>query len=66
MLRGGGRHALAGLARLSIATVGGCLLAQTSALGTDGHFLGVALGITAYGLITASGVRPAVWRMSRP
>ena len=44
--------------------MGGGLLAQTSALGTDGHFLGVALGITAYGLITASGVRPAVWRPS--
>ena len=57
---------LAGLARLSIATVGGALLAQTTALGTDGHFLGVALGITADGLITALGVRPAVWWMSRP
>lgn len=55
---------LAGLARLTIATVGGGWLAQTSLLGTDGHFLGVALGLTAYGLITASGVRPAVWRPS--
>ena len=56
---------LAGLARLTIATVGGGLLAQTTWLGTDGHFLGVALGITAYGLITASGVRPGVWRTSQ-
>ncbi len=53
---------LAGLARLSIATVGGGLLAQIPALGTDGHFLGVALGITAYGVITAAGVRPGVWQ----
>ena len=56
---------LAGLARLSIASVGGGWLAQTPALGTDGHFLGLALGITACGLITASAMRPAVWRMSR-
>ena len=53
---------LAGLTRLTLATLGGGLLAQYSGLGTDGHFLGVALGITAYGLITASGVRPGVWR----
>ena len=33
-----------------------------SAWGWTGHFLGVALGITAYGIVTASGVRPAVWR----
>ena len=57
-----GAPVLAGLSRLLIATVGGWALAQWSGLGTEGHFLGVALGITAYGLITASGVRPAVWR----
>ena len=53
---------IAGLARLLIATVGGGWLASHTGLGTDGHFLGVALGLTAYGLITASGVRPGVWR----
>ncbi len=57
---------LAGLARFLIATVGGGLLAQTPWLGTDGHFLGVALGITAYGVITAAGVRPGVWPGVRP
>lgn len=55
----------AGCARLLIATVGGWCLATWTPLGTEGHFLGVALGITAYGLITASGVRLAVWR-ARP
>ena len=53
---------IAGLARLLIATAGGGWLAHHTGLGTDGHFLGVALGLTAYGLITASGVRPGVWR----
>ena len=53
---------LAGFARLLIATVGGACLARWTSLGTEGHFLGVALGITAYGLITSAGVRPAVWR----
>jgi hypothetical protein len=28
----------------------------------DGQFLGVALGVTAYGLVIAAGVRPGVWR----
>ena len=53
---------IAGLARLLIATAGGWCLAHGTRLGTDGHFLGVALGLTAYGLNTASGVRPGVWR----
>ncbi len=52
----------AGCSRLTIATLGGWWLANQGGMGTEGHFLGVALGITAYGLITASGVRPAVWR----
>jgi Na+-driven multidrug efflux pump len=56
---------IAGVSRLLIATLGGWCLANLTGLGTEGHFLGVALGITAYGLITASGVRPAAWR-ARP
>ena len=60
---------LAGLARLGIATgLGWCLahgfwgLGGWAGLGPDGHFLGVALGLLAYGLISASGVRATVWR----
>ena len=34
-------------------------------MGPEGHFLGVALGLLAYGAIVASGVRPAVWRSPR-
>ncbi len=56
---------LAGCARLLIATVGGAALARWSGLGAEGHFLGVALGLTAYGVITASGVRPGVWRTAQ-
>jgi Na+-driven multidrug efflux pump len=51
----------AALSRFSIAVGGGWLLAGTG-LGIDGHFLAVALGITAYGLVTAASVRPGVWR----
>ena len=64
-----GTPVLAGCARLGIATGGGWLLAHGlwglggwAGMGTDGHFLGVALGLVAYGLITASGVRSGVWR----
>jgi hypothetical protein len=31
-------------------------------MGLEGQFLGVALGITAYGLVVAASVRPGVWR----
>ena len=69
-----GTPVVAGLARLLIATGGGWCLANGidigigswPGMGTDGHFLGVALGLTAYGLITASGVRPGVWRQPGP
>jgi Na+-driven multidrug efflux pump len=50
------------LSRLALAVGGGWLLAGPLGMGIEGHFLGVALGITAYGLVTALGVRPAVWR----
>jgi Na+-driven multidrug efflux pump len=52
---------LAALSRITIAVGGGWLLAEPLGLGMDGHFLGVALGITAYGVVTALSVRPAVW-----
>nr|WP_304502912.1 MATE family efflux transporter [Caldovatus aquaticus] len=51
----------AGLARLALAAGGGWLLAHAAGMGLDGHFLGVALGITAYGAVTAASVRPGVW-----
>jgi Na+-driven multidrug efflux pump len=50
----------AALSRFTVAVGGGALLAGP--LGLEGQFLGVALGITAYGLVTAASVRPAVWR----
>jgi len=64
-----GAPVLAGCARLATATgLGWCLahgfwgLGGWQGLGPEGHFLGVALGLLAYGLISASGVRPGVWR----
>lgn len=52
---------VAGISRISIAVGGGWVLANPFAFGLDGFFLSVALGITAYGVIIASAVRPAVW-----
>jgi len=52
----------AAFSRIGLAVGGGWLLAYPLGLGLEGHFLGVALGITAYGVVTASAVRPAVWR----
>lgn len=49
------------LSRLALAVGGGAVLAGPLGMGIDGHFLGVALGITAYGVVTAAGVRQAVW-----
>ncbi|KWR88942.1 multidrug transporter MatE [Cupriavidus sp. IDO] len=51
----------AGLCRIGLAAGGGWLLANVAGMGLDGHFLGVALGISAYGLVTALGVRQAEW-----
>ncbi|MGY8527200.1 MATE family efflux transporter [Paracidovorax citrulli] len=51
----------AGVARIGLAAGGGWLLANVAGMGLDGHFLGVALGITAYGVVTALGVRQGVW-----
>ena len=51
----------AGLCRIALAAGGGWLLANVAGMGLDGHFLGVALGITSYGLVTAIGVRKGEW-----
>jgi Na+-driven multidrug efflux pump len=51
----------AGLCRIGLAAGGGWLLANVAGMGLDGHFLGVAMGITAYGLVTALGVRQGEW-----
>ena len=52
---------VAALSRISLAVGGGWILAQPGGMGLDGHFLGVAIGITAYGAIIAGAVRPGVW-----
>jgi Na+-driven multidrug efflux pump len=52
---------LAALSRLGIAVGGGWLLAEVLGLGLQGQFAAVALGITAYGVLAASAVRPGVW-----
>jgi hypothetical protein len=52
---------VAGLSRITLAVGGGWWLANGLGLGLEGHFIGVALGIAAYGLITASSVRPGAW-----
>lgn len=51
----------AGLCRIALAVGGGWALANVFGMGLDGHFLGVALGITAYGVVTAMGVRQGEW-----
>ncbi|WP_199873144.1 MATE family efflux transporter, partial [Ideonella sp. A 288] len=56
---------VAGLSRLTIAVGGGWWLANVAGLGAEGNFIGVALGITAYGVAAAAGVRPGVWHGRR-
>lgn len=51
----------AGVSRITLAAGGGWVLAHPLGMGMDGYFLGVALGITAYGALTAAGVRQGVW-----
>ena len=51
----------AGFARLAIAVGGGWLLADVLGFGMAGQFVAVALGITAYGVLAAAGVRRGVW-----
>jgi Na+-driven multidrug efflux pump len=57
---------LAALSRIGLAVGGGWLLAEPAGMGLDGYFLGVALGIAAYGLVTAIGVRPGAWTARAP
>jgi Na+-driven multidrug efflux pump len=56
--------AVAACARIIIAVGGGWLLSEGLGWGLEGQFLAVALGISAYGLITAASVRPGVWSAS--
>ena len=51
----------AALARISLAVGLGSVLANQAGMGMAGQFLGVAIGISAYGVFAASGVRKAVW-----
>jgi len=53
--------ATAGLTRIAVAVGGGALLSGPLGMGLDGQFLAVALGITAFGGLLASSVRPGVW-----
>jgi Na+-driven multidrug efflux pump len=53
--------ALGGVSRLVIGVGGGWLLADGLGFGLQGQFIAVALGITSYGAVIASGVRPGVW-----
>jgi Na+-driven multidrug efflux pump len=50
---------LAACSRFVLAVGGGWLLGQP--FGLTGHFVGVALGITAYGVVMASSVRRGPW-----
>jgi Na+-driven multidrug efflux pump len=52
---------IAALSRIGLAVGGGWFLSDVVGMGLDGQFLAVALGITAYGVITAVVVRPGVW-----
>jgi Na+-driven multidrug efflux pump len=49
------------VSRIGLAVGGGWLLTDTMDLGLDGQFAAVAAGITAYGLVTALGVRRRIW-----
>lgn len=51
----------AGISRITLAAGGGWVLAHPLGMGMDGYFVGVALGITAYGALTAAAVRKGVW-----
>ncbi len=52
---------IAALARIGLAVGGGWVLGDLLGYGLQGQFVAVALGISAYGLITAFSVRPGVW-----
>ena len=52
---------LAATSRCTLAVGGGWLLGNYFGLGIEGYFMAVAAGITAYGGLTAAGVRRSVW-----
>ena len=52
---------LAATSRCTLAVGGGWLLGNYFGLGIEGYFMAVAVGITAYGGLTAAGVRRSVW-----
>lgn len=55
-----------GIARLSVAVLGGWLLADVAGLGARGNFMAVALALVAYGVINAAGVRAPAWSARLP
>ncbi len=57
-----GHPVIAGFSRIAIAVGGGWWLAENAGMGLEGQLIGVALGITAFGLINVVGVRPGIWR----
>ena len=57
-----GHPVMAGFSRIAIAVFGGWWLAEAAGLGLEGNLIGVAAGITAFGLINVAGVRPGIWR----
>ncbi len=50
---------VAAVSRITLAVGGGALLGES--IGLDGVFIGIALGLAAYGLVVAQSVRPGVW-----
>ena len=52
---------LAASTRFTVAVGGGWLLGKHLGYGIEGYFIAVAAGITAYGGLTAAGVRRKVW-----
>ena len=52
---------LAAASRFTLAVGGGWFLGDYCGLGIEGYFIAVAAGITAYGGLTASGIRRGVW-----
>lgn len=56
---------LAALSRIGLAVGGGWVLSDLLGFGLAGQFVAVALGVTAYGLVTAVSVRPGVWSAPR-
>lgn len=57
---------VAGLTRILLAVGGGWVLADLLGFGLTGQFVAVALGISAFGLITAAAVRPGIWSARPP